>query len=62
MMSNRWKCTNHKQLSTKQPSRWTQKGNRIRKNNNSLTGTISMALYIITHVELAERKKQIETC
>jgi len=35
MKVNWGKCTNKRQLSTKQPSRMAQKGNGIRENNDS---------------------------
>ena len=35
MKPNWGKCTNKRQLRTKEPSSWTQKGNGIRENNDS---------------------------
>jgi len=35
MKPNRRKCTNNRQLNTKQPLRWVQKDNEIRENNDS---------------------------
>jgi len=34
------KCTNKRQLSNKQTSRWAQKGNGIRENNDSSMGGV----------------------
>jgi len=46
MKPNRGKCTNKRQLSTKQPSRWAQKGNRIRKNNDSSHILINIIVHL----------------
>jgi len=58
---NRWKCTKDRQLSTKHPSRWAQKGSRIEENNESSKSPTFTLLYSWTNLKSKAKQSQTRT-
>jgi len=58
MKPNIWKCFKNKQLSTKQPSRWAQKGNGIRENIDSSKSPTLTLFHSWTKTKKQSKAKQ----